>query len=107
VDAIDFLGLGGLLAGKLGVSARAVQNALAQISLKGTPSMAVVMRFTREVGDVMFGREPAEVAEARDRAIRTCRLRHWLRRRGDMEGGNRLRPWLCVQKLVLLAVARG
>jgi Protein of unknown function (DUF1275) len=74
VDAIGFLGLGGLLAGMLGVSAMAVQNALVQISLKGAPSTAVmttnIMRFIMDVGDVI-GREPAEVAEARDRAIRT------------------------------------
>jgi hypothetical protein len=38
VDAIGFLGLGGRLAGMLGVSVMAVQNALVQISLKGAPS---------------------------------------------------------------------
>jgi hypothetical protein len=54
-----------------------------------------IMRFRMDVGDAMFGRVPAEVAEvarpgdthlAGDR-----RPRHWLRRRGDMQGGNRLR----------------
>src|ERR1700746_612673 len=72
VDAIGFLGRG---AGMLGVSAMGVQNALGQISLKGAPSTAVmttnITRFMMVVGDVMFGRRPADVAKARDRAMRT------------------------------------
>jgi uncharacterized membrane protein YoaK (UPF0700 family) len=64
-----------ILAGMLGVSAMAVQNALVQISLKGAPSTAVmttnITRFMMDVGDVMFGRRPAEVVKARDRAMRT------------------------------------
>jgi uncharacterized membrane protein YoaK (UPF0700 family) len=64
-----------VLAGMLGVSAMAVQNALVQISLKGAPSTAVmttnITRFMMDVGDVMFGRRPADVAKARDRAMRT------------------------------------
>jgi uncharacterized membrane protein YoaK (UPF0700 family) len=64
-----------ILAGMLGVSAMAVQNALVQISLKGTPSTAVmttnIARFMMDVGDVMFGRRPADVVKARDRAMRT------------------------------------
>jgi uncharacterized membrane protein YoaK (UPF0700 family) len=64
-----------ILAGMLGVSAMAVQNALVQISLKGAPSTAVmttnITRFMMDVGDVMFGRRPADVAKARDRAMRT------------------------------------
>jgi uncharacterized membrane protein YoaK (UPF0700 family) len=59
----------------LGVSAMAVQNALVQISLKGAPSTAVmttnITRFMMDVGDVMLGRKPADVAKARDRATRT------------------------------------
>ena len=59
----------------LGVSAMSVQNALAQISLKGAPSTAVmttnITRFMLDIGDVMFGRGPADVAKARDRAMRT------------------------------------
>jgi uncharacterized membrane protein YoaK (UPF0700 family) len=57
-----------ILAGMLGVSAMAVQNALVQISLKGAPSTAVmttnITRFMMDVGDVMLGRKPADVAKA-------------------------------------------
>jgi uncharacterized membrane protein YoaK (UPF0700 family) len=64
-----------ILAGMLGVSAMAVQNALVQISLKGAPSTAVmttnITHFMMDVGGVLFGREPAEVARARSRAVRT------------------------------------
>jgi uncharacterized membrane protein YoaK (UPF0700 family) len=61
-----------IVAGMLGVSAMAVQNALVQISLKGAPSTAVmttnITRFMMDVGGVMFGREAAVVAKARSRA---------------------------------------
>lgn len=64
-----------ILAGMLGVSAMAVQNALVQISLKGVPSPAVmtsnVTRFAMEVGEVLLGGDPADVAKARSRAART------------------------------------
>jgi uncharacterized membrane protein YoaK (UPF0700 family) len=64
-----------VLAGMLGVSAMAVQNALVQIALKGAPSTAVmttnITRFMMDVGNVMFGCRPADVAKARDRAMRT------------------------------------
>ncbi|MDB5410192.1 MAG: permease [Rhodospirillales bacterium] len=64
-----------VLAGMLGVSAMAVQNALVQISLKGAPSTAVmttnITRFMMDVGGVVLGREQAEVAQARSRAMRT------------------------------------
>src|SRR6266446_5219267 len=64
-----------ILAGMLGVSAMAVQNALVQISLKGAPSTAVmttnITRFVMDVGDVMLARRSADVAKARDRAMRT------------------------------------
>src|SRR6267142_5349349 len=64
-----------IVAGMLGVAAMAVQNALVQISLKGAPSTAVmttnITRFMMDVGDVMLGRKPADVAKARDRAMRT------------------------------------
>ena len=64
-----------ILAGMLGVSAMAVQNALVQISLKGAPSTAVmttnITRFMMDVGDVMLARRPADVAKARDRAMCT------------------------------------
>src|SRR5207237_2384859 len=64
-----------ILAGMFGVSAMAVQNALVQISLKGVPSTAVmtanITRFMMDLGEVMFGRKPSDVAKARDRAILT------------------------------------
>jgi uncharacterized membrane protein YoaK (UPF0700 family) len=64
-----------ILAGMLGVSAMAVQNALVQISLKGAPSTAVmtsnVTRFAMDVGEVLLGGDPADVAKARNRAAHT------------------------------------
>src|SRR6202790_1679959 len=64
-----------ILAGMLGVSAMAVQNALVQISLKGAPSTAGmttnITRFAMDLGTVMLGRDPNEVANARRRAWRT------------------------------------
>ena len=64
-----------ILAGMLGVSAMAVQNALVQISLKGAPTTAVmtsnVTRFAMDVGEVLLGGNPVDVAKARDRAART------------------------------------
>ena len=61
-----------VLAGMLGVSAMAVQNALVQISLKWAPSTAVmttnITRFMIDVGEVLFGSDPAEVTGARSRA---------------------------------------
>jgi len=62
-----------ILAGMLGVSAMALQNALVQISPKGAPSTAAmttnITSFMMDVGDVLLG--PAHVAKARDRAMRT------------------------------------
>ena len=64
-----------ILAGMLGVAAMAVQNTLVQISLTGAPSTAVmttnVTRFMMDVGAVLFGRDPDEVAQARRRAQHT------------------------------------
>jgi uncharacterized membrane protein YoaK (UPF0700 family) len=64
-----------IVAGMLGVSAMAVQNALVQISLKGAPSTAVmttnITRFTMDVGEVVLGRNPADLAKARGRAMQT------------------------------------
>jgi uncharacterized membrane protein YoaK (UPF0700 family) len=64
-----------IIAGMLGVSAMAVQNALVQISLTGAPSTAVmttnITRFTMDVGAVLLGGDPAEVAKAHERAART------------------------------------
>jgi uncharacterized membrane protein YoaK (UPF0700 family) len=64
-----------IVAGMLGVSAMAVQNALVQISLKGAPSTAVmtanITRVVMDVGEMVLGRGTADVAKARDRAMRT------------------------------------
>jgi uncharacterized membrane protein YoaK (UPF0700 family) len=64
-----------ILAGMLGVSAMAVQNALVQIALKGAPSTAVmttnITRFMMDVGEVLLGGDPLDVTEARNRAVRT------------------------------------
>src|SRR3979409_2183622 len=64
-----------ILAGMLGVSAMAVQNALVQIALKDVPSTAVmttnITRFMMDVGEVMLGRSPSDVAKARARAMLT------------------------------------
>jgi uncharacterized membrane protein YoaK (UPF0700 family) len=64
-----------ILAGMLGVSAMAVQNALVQISLKGAPSTAVmttnITRVMMDIGEMMLRRGPADVTKARDRAMRT------------------------------------
>jgi uncharacterized membrane protein YoaK (UPF0700 family) len=67
-----------ILAGMLGVSAMSVQNTLPQISLTGAPSTAVmttnVTRFMMDVGEVLLGRDPNEVAKARSRAKNTWPL---------------------------------
>jgi uncharacterized membrane protein YoaK (UPF0700 family) len=67
-----------ILAGMLGVSAMAVQNALVQISLKGVPSTAVmttnITHFMLDIVSVMFGRDQADAAKARSRARRTGRV---------------------------------
>ena len=64
-----------IVAGMLGVSAMAVQNALVQISLKGTPSTAVmttnITRFMMDLGDVLLARDADEMAKARNRAKHT------------------------------------
>jgi uncharacterized membrane protein YoaK (UPF0700 family) len=61
-----------IIAGMLGVAAMAVQNALAQISLKGAPTTAVmttnITRFVMDFGTVLLGRDPADIASARNRA---------------------------------------
>jgi uncharacterized membrane protein YoaK (UPF0700 family) len=64
-----------IVAGMFGVSAMAVQNALVQISLKNSPTTAVmttnVTHFMLDLGDVLAGRDQAEVARARRGAVRT------------------------------------
>jgi uncharacterized membrane protein YoaK (UPF0700 family) len=63
-----------ILAGMLGVSAMAVQNALVQIKFNGTPPTAVmtgnVTRFVMEIGRLLRGGDPAEVAKARRQVMR-------------------------------------
>jgi uncharacterized membrane protein YoaK (UPF0700 family) len=64
-----------VFAGMFGVAAMAVQNALVQISLRNTPTTAVmttnVTHFMLDLGGVLVGGDPAEVARARSRAMRT------------------------------------
>jgi uncharacterized membrane protein YoaK (UPF0700 family) len=64
-----------ILAGMLGVSAMAVQNALVQVSLAGTPSTtamtANVTRFTLDLVDALVGRDPDTTTTARRRAKTT------------------------------------
>ncbi len=71
---IDTTATNAIFAGMIGVSAMAVQNALVQISLAGTPPTAVmtgnVTRFTMDVTEVLLGRDPGAVARARTRAKR-------------------------------------
>jgi uncharacterized membrane protein YoaK (UPF0700 family) len=64
-----------ILAGMLGVSAMAVQNALVRISLVGAPSTAVlttnITLLTTDIGEIMLGQDPGLIAKARQRARRT------------------------------------
>jgi len=64
-----------ILAGMLGVSAMAVQNALVQISLRGAPSTAImttnVTRFASDIGQLLLGGDPTDVAKARNQTART------------------------------------
>jgi uncharacterized membrane protein YoaK (UPF0700 family) len=64
-----------VIAGMFGVAAMAVQNALVRISLKNSPTTAVmttnVTQFVLDLGEMLVGSDMAEVAEARSRALRT------------------------------------
>jgi len=64
-----------VIAGMFGVAAMAVQNALVQISLTKTPTTAVmttnVTHFMLDLGEVLVGRDHAQVADARARALHT------------------------------------
>ena len=64
-----------IVAGMLGVSAMAVQNAMVVMSLKDSPSTAVmttnITRFVMDVGEVLLRNDPDKVAEARRRAWHT------------------------------------
>ena len=69
---LDPNGASATVAGMLGVSAMAAQNALVQISLKGSPSTAVmttnIARFMMDLGDVLLGRCPNDGVKAGERA---------------------------------------
>ena len=62
-----------ILAGMCGVAAMAVQNALVQISLKNSPTTAVmttnVTHLMLDLGELLAGGDAAKVAKARNRAI--------------------------------------
>ena len=64
-----------IIAGMLGVSAMAVQNAMVAMSLKDSPTTAVmttnITRFVMDAGEVLLGNDPDKVAEARRRARHT------------------------------------
>ena len=64
-----------ILAGMLGVSAMAVQNAMVLMSLKDSPSTAVmttnITRFVMDVGEVLLRNDRDNVAEASRRARHT------------------------------------
>ena len=63
------------VAGMLGVSAMAVQNAVVQISFKESPSTCVMTtnttRFVIDLGEVLFGRSRNDVVKAGERAKRS------------------------------------
>jgi uncharacterized membrane protein YoaK (UPF0700 family) len=63
------------LAGMLGVSAMAVQNALVRVSLTGAPATAVmttnITLFTIDAAEIFLGRNAISVASARARAKHT------------------------------------
>ena len=69
---IDPNGAHAILAGMLGVSAMAVQNALVPIALKGVPTTAVmttnITRFTVDLAELVLGRDATEINRARRRA---------------------------------------
>src|SRR4051812_24257441 len=64
-----------VFAGMFGVAAMAVQNALVQISLKNSPTTAVmttnVTHFMLDLGEALAGGDAAKVAKARNRAMHT------------------------------------
>jgi uncharacterized membrane protein YoaK (UPF0700 family) len=67
-----------IVAGQLSVGAMAVQNALAELSLHGSSTTAVMTtnltRFVMDAGEALLGHDPAEVAKARHRAKHTWPL---------------------------------
>src|SRR5258706_2725879 len=79
-----------ILAGMFGVSAMAVQNALGQISLAGTPPTAVmtgnVTRFTMDIAEVLLARDPGAVAGGRTPGERTPPAGVWFSPRSGVPG---------------------
>jgi uncharacterized membrane protein YoaK (UPF0700 family) len=73
---IDLSGGKALLAGMLGVSAMAVQNAIVQVAVKDAPSTAVITtditRFVKDVIGVLSERNRDQAAKAAARAKRTA-----------------------------------
>jgi uncharacterized membrane protein YoaK (UPF0700 family) len=72
---LDLNGARATVAGMLGVCAMAVQNGLVQVSLKGSPSTAVmttnITRFVMDLGEVLLGRSRNDKLNAGERARRT------------------------------------
>ena len=64
-----------IIAGMFGVAAMAVQNALVQISLKNSPTTAVmttnVTHFMLDLGETLIAGDAAKVAKAHNRAMHT------------------------------------
>jgi uncharacterized membrane protein YoaK (UPF0700 family) len=64
-----------IIAGMFGVAAMAVQNALVQISMKKSPTTAVmttnVTHFMLDLGETLVAGDAGKVAAARNRAMRT------------------------------------
>jgi uncharacterized membrane protein YoaK (UPF0700 family) len=64
-----------IIAGMFGVAAMAIQNALVQISLRNTPTTAVmttnVTHFMLDLGELLVGRDQAAIGKARIRVIHT------------------------------------
>jgi uncharacterized membrane protein YoaK (UPF0700 family) len=72
---MDTTATNAILAGMIGVSAMAVQNALVQISLVTPPTAVMtgnVTRFTMDVAVILLGRDPDAAAKARTRAKPTA-----------------------------------
>jgi uncharacterized membrane protein YoaK (UPF0700 family) len=67
-----------IVAGQLSVAAMAVQNALVQLSLRGSPTTAVMTTnltcFVMDAGEALLGHNPPKIAEARHRAKHTWPL---------------------------------
>jgi uncharacterized membrane protein YoaK (UPF0700 family) len=72
---IDPDAMAAVVAGMVGVSAMAVQNALVQTALKGAPATAAMTsnltRFAIDVGKLLRGGDPADMARSRSRAAQT------------------------------------